>query len=186
MKFPPSEFWSYSTDIYQRAEIERTCLTMQDQYQADVNILLYCCWVGEKQIELSEDDIATLIKISQPWQKNILMHLRAARATLKTGSVIISDEERNQTRDNICEMESNAEHMAQLALEKAINLKKKNQDKDLKAIDCTTNNLTLYCQQLEATSSIEQITTELTNFTEALYLDDDSSSQPSVTVQANV
>ena len=186
MKFPPSEFWSYSTDVYQRPELESACLNMQNQHQADVNILLYCCWVGEKQIRLSENDMQTLIKTSQPWQKNILIHLRAARTTLKTSSIIIPDEQRKQTRDNICEMELNAEHMAQLALEKAINLKKKTRNKALKAIDCTTNNLTLYCQQLEATSSIEQITAELAHITKALYMNDNSSSQPSIAAQANI
>ena len=101
MKFPPSEFWSYSTDVYQRPEIEKTCLEMQNQYQADINILLYCCWLGEKRIQLTEADIKTLVDTSQPWQTNILSHLRAARTILKTSNIIIPHEQRSKTHDTI-------------------------------------------------------------------------------------
>ncbi|MCW8853634.1 MAG: TIGR02444 family protein [Gammaproteobacteria bacterium] len=184
MKFPPSEFWSYSTRVYQIAEIEKACLNLQNQFHADVNILLYCCWVAEKQIALSEKDIDTLIKISQPWQKNILMHLRAARTTLKTSTVAIPDEQRKEAHQNICEMELNAEHMAQLALEKALNLKKKSRNNTLQPVDCTSHNLSLYCQQLDSASPVEQINEQLNIITQALYIRDDDNSQTVNTAQA--
>lgn len=156
MKFPASEFWSFSTEFYQLPDIENSCLHLQDEHQADVNILLYCCWTAQKQICLTEEDIKTLVTIGQPWQSNILSHLRAARHTLKTSQVIIPEELREDTRRNISEMELNAEHMAQLALEKAINLKKKTINKDLSPADCGKENLHLYCEQLEQDKSFDQ------------------------------
>ena len=185
MKFPPSEFWSYSSDVYQHPEIEKVCLNMQNQYQADVNILLYCCWTGGKQIQLSENDIEILIKTSQPWQENILKHLRAARSTLKTSSIAIPNEQRKKTCDNICEMELNAEHMNQLALEKAINLNKRSKQKTLESQHCATNNLTLYCQQLSALPSIEQITTDLEQMISTLFMNDDSSQRATINSPAS-
>ena len=184
MKFPPSEFWSYSTRIYQITEIEKACLNLQNQFHADVNILLYCCWIAEKQIELSEKDIDTLIKISQPWQKNILIHLRAARSTLKTSTVVIPDEQRKEAHQNICEMELNAEHMAQLALEKALNLKKKSRNKTLQPVDCISNNLSLYCQRLDSTLPVEQMNEQLNIITHALYMKDDTNIQTVNSAQA--
>lgn len=183
MKFPPSEFWNFSTEVYQRPETEQACLHLQDQYQADINILLYCCWAGQKQILLSENDLSLLIKTSMPWQKNILTHLRAARTTLKTSKVIIPDELREQTRSNISEMELNAEHMAQLDLEKALNLKKKAIEKHTSAEECCLHNLNLYCQQMESPLSTEDISRELTLITYALRVDKNSAGQAKTSSQ---
>ncbi|MDH5473563.1 MAG: TIGR02444 family protein [Gammaproteobacteria bacterium] len=177
MKFPPSEFWNYSNSIYNHPEVENSCLKLQDKYQADINILLYCCWTGQKQISLSENDIKILINISQPWQTNILSHLRSARKTLKISTVVIQKELREQAHKNICEMELNAEHMNQLALEKAINLKKKSRNKKSDVIDCVTHNLNLYCQQLETVSSTEHIHAELNNIINTLFNNNTQTSQ---------
>ena len=73
-------------------------------------------------------------------------------------------------------MELDAEHMAQLALEKAINLKKKSKSKTHSASDCTTSNLTLYCQQL-GTLTPEQITAQLASISTALLMKADISDQ---------
>ena len=181
MKFPDSEFWTYSLNSYQIPEIEQACLRMQDKFQADVNILLYCCWVGQQKIQLTESDIKKLIVISHPWQSNILVHLRAARHTLKTSPVIIPDEQREQTRQQISEMELNAEHMAQLALEKAINLRKKSRNKTLTAMECITNNLTLYCLQLDNLSSSESRPAEINTLIEKTDPDIDNHQQALLT-----
>ena len=83
MKFPESEFWNFSTQIYQQADVEPACLNLQNEHQADVNILLYCCWAGERGFCLDPDDISLLIQTNKPWQRNILKPLRDARSMMK-------------------------------------------------------------------------------------------------------
>lgn len=171
MKFPPSEFWNYSIDIYQHTSIEQACLKLQEQYRADVNILLYCCWVASKNIRLDNKDITTLIKTGQPWQSNILVHIRNARHTLKSSPVVIPEDERENAGKTISQMELNAEHMEQLALEKALNLKKKPRDKDLSTADCARHNLFHYCQQLETVNSSNSVQNEISQIIFALASD---------------
>ena len=149
MKFPPSKFWSYSINTYQLPTIEQSCLKLQQLYEADVNILLYCCWVSEKHILLDEKDIEKLIHVGQPWQTNILIHIRNAHHTLNTSNVTLAEDVLEETRKSISEMELNAEHMTRLALEKAINLRKKTRDKSTDSRDCALHNLQHYFQQLK-------------------------------------
>ncbi|MDH5765093.1 MAG: TIGR02444 family protein [Gammaproteobacteria bacterium] len=180
MKFPPSKFWNYSINTYQLPTIERVCLKLQQLYDADINILLYCCWVGEKHILLDEKDIEKLIYVGQPWQTNILVHIRNAHHTLNTSNVTLAEDVLEETRKSISEMEINAEHMAQLALEKAINLRNKPRNKHLDSRDCALHNLQHYFQQLKP-SDDKEANRLIQEIIFALPSDNTTSTQPALT-----
>ncbi|MCW9014695.1 MAG: TIGR02444 family protein [Gammaproteobacteria bacterium] len=171
MNFPDSEFWNFSTQIYQQAEVESACLHLQNTYDADINILLYCCWAGEQAFSLSTDDIRELIQTAHPWQTNILKPLRDARSMMKQHIIAMPAHMIEQTVNNMSEMELNAEHMAQLAMEKAIALNNRVACENKSAIECSIQNLSAYIQQLESVSSINEVMHDLSNLLNGIFQD---------------
>ena len=171
MNFPNSELWAFSEKIYAYSEVESTCLTLQNQYDADINIILYCLWVAEKNIVLNQDDVALLIKATEPWQKTILKPLRDARRMMKQHIIAMPSDMLDQTVSNLSEMELNAEHMSQLALEKIINIDRNSDAGEHSAIECANINLSLYLQQLESVDSDDNILQEQINLLNAVFQD---------------
>ena len=171
MKFPDSELWTFSTQTYQIPEVEQACLNLQNNFHADVNIILYCCWMGEKRLTLALDDILLLIQTAEPWQNSILVPLRDARRVIKQHIIAMPTDLLEQTISNMTEMELNAEHMEQQALEKAIATEGKAINGDKTAVEISTANLSLYLQQLDGVTSISDVSADLTQLLDALYQD---------------
>ena len=173
MNFPDSDFWNYSIQVYQIPEVEQACLKLQNNFQADVNLLLYCCWAGENKVPLTMDNIQQLIITAQPWQ-NIIQPLRDSRRLLKDEVTALDNSIAIETRNNLMEMELNAEHMAQLAIEKILDLSSLSQDKDKPASHYASSNAALYLLQLSSTPSLNEISESIVQLLDAIYQDPES------------
>ena len=46
MDFPDHPFWDFSLRVHGADGVAGACLDLQDAHQLDVNIVLYCCWIG--------------------------------------------------------------------------------------------------------------------------------------------
>ena len=80
-----SPFWNFSIAVYGAAVVQDECLTLQDQFGIDVNLVLLCAFAGAVHgAALAPDDIASARALVGPWHKNIVNSLRAARRGLKT------------------------------------------------------------------------------------------------------
>lgn len=167
MNFPDSELWSFSDQTYRLPEVKDTCLDLQNNFDADINIILYCLWVADKGITLSLQDVALLIQTTLPWQKTILKPLRDARQMIKQHIIAMPADLLDQTVANLSEMELNAEHMSQLALEKIIDLS--TAATSTSAVECATLNTSLYFQQLESVASIDDVADLLNRLLNAVY-----------------
>lgn len=77
-------FWIYSVALYGRDGVAPACLDLQDRLDADVNILLFCCWAGSRGRSLNENEIEDLIAATRPWRDQVVRPLRAVRRWLKT------------------------------------------------------------------------------------------------------
>lgn len=174
INFPDSDFWNNSVQLFQIPEVEHQCLSLQNNYNADVNILLCCCWAGEQAIELNANDIQSLIETSQPWQTTIIKPLRDTRKLMKQNVMAIPGKMSADTIDKLREMELNAEHMAQLALEKVIKELQPSTTDDISAIEFATQNCLRYLQQLDTVSNISDVTQNLSGLLEAIYQDNES------------
>ena len=42
----PQNFWKFSLELYDREGVAAACLALQEEYQLDVNLLLFCYWHG--------------------------------------------------------------------------------------------------------------------------------------------
>lgn len=170
MNFPDSDFWNYSIQVYQIPEVEQACLKLQNSFQADVNLLLYCCWAGENKVQLTMDNIQQLIITAQPWQ-NIIQPLRDSRRLLKDEVTALDNSIAIETRNNLMEMELNAEHMAQLAIEKILDLSSLSQDNNQAASHFASSNAALYLLQLSSTPSLNEIRESIVQLLDAIYQD---------------
>lgn len=171
MKFPESPFWNYSSQLFQIAEVAEACLAMQNNFDADVNLLLFCCWAGDHHRQLDDTDINNLITASAPWQNAIIKPLREARKLMKNHIIAMPASLHNQTITNLNEMELNAEHMAQLNLEKTIDFKSRPAN-DATPIDTSARNLLVYVQTLEKTQASD-ISGHITRLLKQVYGDDE-------------
>lgn len=60
--------WDFSIQVYSLPEVEKYSLALQDSRNANVNIILWCCWLEAEKIRLSakllEDVLLTIDTVS--------------------------------------------------------------------------------------------------------------------------
>lgn len=118
MQFPDSDFWDFSIRFYTQPEVENHCLSLQEKYQLDVNSVLFAFWLAsEKNTVLNVQQWHQLLSVSLPWQE-IIKPLRKSRVLLKDAAIAWPADFQHETRGSISQIEINAEHMQQLAMEK--------------------------------------------------------------------
>ncbi len=176
MDFPNSEFWNYSTQIWTLPDVEAICLDLQNNFDADINMLLYCCWVGDKSLSLSDDDLQILLDTIQPWQ-TIIKPLRESRKMMQQQAIAMPANMKDQTITNMSEMELNAEHMTQLALEKVIKLK------DIKpcassnentGVGCSLGNIKSYLNTLDTDTPENEIMPKISLLLSAIFQNEEA------------
>ena len=78
-------FWDFSVKLYGREGVPPACLRLQDRCNADVNILMYCCWVARECAWRFDDQAIGLVFESvQAWKESVVVPLRTIRRDLKT------------------------------------------------------------------------------------------------------
>jgi len=82
-----NEFWRFSLAVYGQAEVAKECLALQDALGVDVNILLFCAWLGTHSVALQREDIEAALRAVAAWQDDIVRPLRAVRQRTKALSV---------------------------------------------------------------------------------------------------
>jgi uncharacterized protein (TIGR02444 family) len=79
-----AEFWRFSVALYGKPGVAPACLVLQDQYGRDVNLALYCCWVGlSGRGTMSPETLSAADQEIAPWRQQVVEHLRAARRAIK-------------------------------------------------------------------------------------------------------
>lgn len=75
--------WRFSISNYALEPVSQACLSLQDNYGARVNILLWCLWMSSLKIEVSLEQIDDLKFDSEHFQQKLLEPMRALRRSLK-------------------------------------------------------------------------------------------------------
>jgi uncharacterized protein (TIGR02444 family) len=115
--FLPHPFWNFSLEIYNGEGVAEACLDLQERRGCDVNILLFCCWLGASgRPTLSAERLRTILKASDPWQAEIVRPLRALRKLLKDRPLEGAPETVESVRRRVADAELAAEHAEQLKL----------------------------------------------------------------------
>ncbi len=76
-------FWNYSLKLYDFEEVKLLCLSLQDSYNANVNIVLWCCWYATEKGLASQELLQQILRHNIPWHQNVTCQLRHARQWLK-------------------------------------------------------------------------------------------------------
>lgn len=119
MQFPDSDFWDFSIIFYQLAGVEQSCLELQDSFNLNVNLILFCHWLAlEKKQCLTTNQWQQLIDITLPWE-SIIKPLRESRRTIKNSIIAWPEDFKQETIQGILNAELNTERMQQLSIEQS-------------------------------------------------------------------
>lgn len=116
--FLPHPFWNFSLELYGGEGVAEACLDLQERRGCDVNVLLFCCWLGASgRPTLTAERLRTILKVSDLWQAEIVRPLREVRKLLKDRSWASAlPETVEATRRRVADAELAAEHAEQLKL----------------------------------------------------------------------
>ncbi len=76
-------FWQFSLATYSVAGVESLLLRLQDEFGADINMLLFCYWLGLQQKMLAPGQWDELLRLTADWQREGVLPLRSVRRFLK-------------------------------------------------------------------------------------------------------
>ena len=79
----PQKFWNFSLQLYDREGVAAACLELQDAYQLDVNLILFCFWHGSAYGEIDQELLKNVMELSTEWRSHVVQPLRGARAWMK-------------------------------------------------------------------------------------------------------
>jgi uncharacterized protein (TIGR02444 family) len=117
-------FWDFSLAVYKREALVAACHGLQDKHGADVNMLLFCCWIGASgRGPLASDDFSHLNEAVSLWQREVVMPLRAARRRLKQPPEALGGQAARSLRDAVAAAELESERLEQVALVEAVERK---------------------------------------------------------------
>ncbi|MFI4987230.1 MAG: TIGR02444 family protein [Alphaproteobacteria bacterium] len=116
-QFPPCEFWDFSLAVYGRKGVASACLSLQERHRVDVNLLLFCCWLGASgRGAVAGDGLARVAAAVDGWHGGVVRGLRAVRVLLKGESGGRAGELPAALRKKVAALELEAEHIEQLRL----------------------------------------------------------------------
>lgn len=117
MTEPHASFWAFSLLIYAKPGVAEACLELQDEFDADVNLLLFMLWLGYQGRRLSAQEIEAIVDLVKPWQEGVVRPLRLARRALKSADHDWQSEEAVLLRQRVKADELSAERVQQHVLE---------------------------------------------------------------------
>jgi len=79
----PQKFWNFSLELYEAEGVAAACLELQDTYQLDVNLILFCFWHGSTYGEVDPELLLDVIELSSEWRSHVVQPLRSARTWMK-------------------------------------------------------------------------------------------------------
>jgi uncharacterized protein (TIGR02444 family) len=111
-----SSFWTFSLKVYTGQAVADVCLRLQDQFDADVNVVLFMLWSAARGRRLSPQEIGDIIDLVKPWHIQVVRPLRLARRSLKIPPPDWPPQETEALRQRIKADELEAERLQQQVL----------------------------------------------------------------------
>ena len=140
-EFPDHPFWDFSLEVYMSDGVGPACLELQDAHELDVNVLLFCMWVGASgRGALTVEQMETVAGAVHEWHEDIVRVLRALRTRMKGGMAHAPAELAESLRQRIQKTEIDCEHTEQLMLAGAVELPvEENRSPDARLSDAVSN-----------------------------------------------
>jgi uncharacterized protein (TIGR02444 family) len=85
-------FWRFSLALYARPDVPPACLVLQDQHGRDINVMLFCCWLGASgRGRLDRLALDAADRAVAGWRHDVVEPFRAARRAIKAAALPDSD-----------------------------------------------------------------------------------------------
>ena len=151
-------FWDFSVRTYRTSGVSEACLALQNDQGADVNMLLFCCWVGAAVGPFDDELFSRASEYSARWAENVVIPLREARSWMKhTGCTAepTPTEDCMQLREQVKSVEFAAEKMQQQVLESLLSVEKSHAAATDPLIDDVAANLKRYLESMDIQRSAD-------------------------------
>ena len=116
MRREPTAFWRFSLATYGDPEVAAACLALQDLCSADVNLLLYCCWLGQSGRALDKRALRGALRAVAELQSNIIRPLRQSRRALRRAPRGMPKAWAKELKDRLATAEIDLEYVEQRLL----------------------------------------------------------------------
>ncbi len=109
-------FWQFSLALYAEPDVAPSCIALQDNCGADVNLVLFALWAARHGVRLTHADIAGVEAAVRAWRSGVVQPLRAARRALKPAAADL-DPAAEALRDLVkaAELEAERQQQARMA-----------------------------------------------------------------------
>lgn len=109
-------FWRFSLAVYAQPGVAAECLALQETLNIDVNVLLFCAWIGAERNRVLDDQALAAIEADvRRWHGTVVQPLRAVRQTMKA-MPDLADEAAKALRKEVAAVELRAEQIEQAKL----------------------------------------------------------------------
>lgn len=116
-EFPEHPFWDFSLDVYMTEGVGGACIELQEAHELDVNLLLFCAWVGASgRGTMTAAEMDSLTAAVRDWHETVVRGLRAVRTRMKGGMPPAPEALSESLRQRIQKIEIDCEHTEQLML----------------------------------------------------------------------
>jgi len=116
MRRKPTALWRFSLATYSDPEVAAACLALQDLCGADINLLLYCCWLGQSGRALDKRALRAAMRTVAGLQSNIIRPLRQSRRALRRAPRGMSKAWAKELKDRLATAEIDLEYIEQRLL----------------------------------------------------------------------
>lgn len=116
MRRKSNAFWGFSLATYGNPEVAAACLALQDLCGADVNLLLYCCWLGQSGRALDKRALRAALLAVGGLQSNIIRPLRQSRRALRRAPRGMPKGWAKEIKDRLAAVEIDLEYVEQRLL----------------------------------------------------------------------
>jgi uncharacterized protein (TIGR02444 family) len=140
-EFPEHPFWDFSLGVYMTEGVGPACIALQDRHGVDVNVLLFCCWLGASgRGAAPPSELAKALAAVESWNREIVRGVRAVRQRLKGGMPPAPLELSEWLRRGIAKIEVDLEHVEQLVLASSLDRQPDDSlDHERRAADAVAN-----------------------------------------------
>jgi uncharacterized protein (TIGR02444 family) len=75
--------WDFCLALYSRPAIEQICLHLQDQWGANVNVVLWLCWLADRGVPVDQQQLDLALQKLASWHDDVVAPLRQLRRLIK-------------------------------------------------------------------------------------------------------
>ena len=111
-------FWRYSLSVYSKGGVPAELIALQDTFDIDVNVALFCLWLGRAAgLQLNDESLMAMSARCTHWNAETVLPMRGVRRYLKSGIAVQSIAQRAaELRTQIKRLELLAEQIEQAIL----------------------------------------------------------------------